>query len=269
MTTTASASSFITTRRRVTVLLFTFAAGSVDAIVYLRGHVFTANMTGNSVLLGLYVGQGRGPAAASSLVALASFIVGVLLGALLAGEGGDKVKTFTAVRREVFVEAAILAAFAATCFAPRSTSVGSSLLLIISTSGVAMGMQSAAVKRLSLPGIATTYITGTITSLFSGLVHHWRLQNSASARSSGAQAGVASAHPAPSSPSMRHSLSLQAQVFLSYTLAALISAALHTLWPSAVALLPVIAITGIGVYMLFAKPATRIAAVPPRQDVSA
>jgi uncharacterized membrane protein YoaK (UPF0700 family) len=273
VTTTTSASSLITTRRRVTVLLFTFAAGSVDAIVYLRGHVFTANMTGNSVLLGLYIGEGRGPAAASSLVALASFIVGVLLGALLAGEGGDRVKTFTAVRREVFVEAAILAAFTATCFAPRSTSVGSSLLLIISTSGVAMGMQSAAVKRLSLPGIATTYITGTITSLFSGLVHYLRIQNPGGTPGSGVQTGVASAHApahaAHGSPSMRHSLSLQAQVFLSYTVAALVSAALHTRWPSAVALLPVMAITGIGVYMLFAKPATRIAAVPPRQDVSA
>jgi uncharacterized membrane protein YoaK (UPF0700 family) len=266
---TTSASSLITTRRRVTVLLFTFAAGSVDAIVYLRGHVFTANMTGNSVLLGLYIGQGRGPAAASSLVALVSFIVGVLLGALLAGEGGDKVKTFTAVRREVFVEAAILAAFAATCFAPASAQVGSGLLLIISTSGVAMGMQSAAVKRLSVPGIATTYITGTITSLFSGLVHYLRIQNSLRAPGSGGQTGAGSAHVASGSPSMRHSLSLQAQVFFSYAIAALISAVLHTRWPSAVALLPALAITGIGIYMLFAKPAARVAAIPPRQDISA
>jgi uncharacterized membrane protein YoaK (UPF0700 family) len=244
------------------VLLFTFAAGSVDAIVYLRGHVFTANMTGNSVLLGLAIGQGRGPAAASSVAALLSFILGVLLGAFLAGEGGDRVKTFTSVRREVFVEAGILALFAATCLAPPTTSVGSSVLLVIATSGIAMGMQSAAVKRLSVPGVATTYITGTITSLFSGLVHLWRTQNVHPI----ATPGSASAH---ASPSMRHSLSLQAQVFLSYTVAALVSAALYMRWPSAVALLPVLAITGIGVYMLFAKPAARVSAVPPPQDVSA
>ena len=269
MTTTPSASPLITMRRRVTVLLFTFAAGSVDAIAYLRGHVFTANMTGNSVLLGLAIGEGRGPAAATSLVALVAFIFGVLLGAFLAGEGGDKVKTFTAVRREVFVEAAILTFFAATCLARPSTSVGSSLLLLISTSGLAMGMQSAAVKRLSLPGIATTYITGTITSLFSGLVHHWRTHKAHPAPSPGLKAAGIPAHAGPGSPSMRHSLALQAEVFLSYTVAALVSAALHTRWPSVAALLPVLAITGIGIYMLFAKPVQRIAAVPPRQDVSA
>lgn len=269
MTTTPSTGSFITTRRRVTVLLFTFAAGSVDAIVYLRGHVFTANMTGNSVLLGIAIGEGRGPAAATSLIALIAFIAGVLLGAFLAGEGGDKVKTFTAVRREVFVEAAVLALFAATCLAPPSPSAGSSLLLVISTSGIAMGMQSAAVKRLSLPGIATTYITGTITSLFSGLVHHWRTHKAHSAPHSGLKAAGNPAHTGPASPSMRHSLGLQAEVFLSYTVAALVSAALHTRWPSVVALLPVLAIAGIGVYMLFAKPATRVASVPPRQNLSA
>lgn len=257
----------ITTRRRVTVLLFTFAAGSVDAIVYLRGHVFTANMTGNSVLLGLAIGEGRGRAAASSVVALIAFIVGVLLAALIAGEGGDRVKTFTAVRREVFVEAAILACFAATCIVSPSVRNGS--LLAISTSGVAMGMQSAAVKRLSLPGIATTYITGTITSLFSGLVHHWRVHKAHSVPQPALKNPGTPGHAGPGSPSMRHSLALQAQVFFSYTIAALVSAAIYTRWSSVVALLPMLAIAGIGVYMLFATPATRVAAIPPRQDLSA
>lgn len=248
------------------MLLFTFAAGSVDAIVYLRGHVFTANMTGNSVLLGIAIGEGRGRAAASSVIALIAFIVGVLLGAFLAGEGGDKVKTFTAVRREVFMEAAILASFAGVCIVPPS--VPNSLLLIIVSSGVAMGMQSAAVKRLSLPGIATTYITGTITSLFSGIVHHWRAHKALSSPQQKAGAAGLGQHTA-ASPSMRHSLALQAQVFFSYTLAALVSAALYTRWPSIVALLPVLAITGIGVYMVFVKPAVQVPAVPPRRDLPA
>jgi uncharacterized membrane protein YoaK (UPF0700 family) len=269
LTITSSTGSFITTRRRVTVLLFTFAAGSVDAIVYLRGHVFTANMTGNSVLLGIAIGEGRGPAAITSLVALIAFIAGVLLGAFLAGEGGPKVKTFTAVRREVFVEVAILALFAATCLARPSASVGSSVLLVISTSGIAMGMQSAAVKRLSLPGIATTYITGTITSLFSGLVHHWRAHKAHSASHSGLKAAGNPAFTTAASPSIRHSLGLQAEVFFSYTVAAFVSAALHTRWPSVVALLPVLAIAGIAIYMLFAKSAAQLAAMPPRRDLSA
>jgi uncharacterized membrane protein YoaK (UPF0700 family) len=254
----------ITTRRRVTVLLFTWAAGSVDAITYLRAHVFTANMTGNSVFLALSVSQGQGAATVRALIALVAFIIGVLLGAILAGEGGDRVKTFTAVRREVFVETAVLVLFAIACVHPPSTSIHTTVVLVIFTSGVAMGMQSAAVKRLSLPGIATTYITGTITSLFSGVVHYWMARN---ARAAQPAPETASGHSRQAS--MRHSVGLQAQVYLSYTIAALACGVLHNYWPSGVAILPVLAIAGIGVYMLFAKPASRLPSVSTRQDLSA
>ncbi|HKT50909.1 MAG TPA: YoaK family protein [Candidatus Angelobacter sp.] len=264
MTTSSSASSFITTRRRVTVLLFTWTAGSVDAITYLRAHVFTANMTGNSVLLALAVGQREGAAVARASIALVAFIIGVVLGAIVAGEGGDRVKTFTAVRREVFFETAALALFAIVCVRPPTASIHAAGVLVIFTSGIAMGMQSAAVKRLSLPGIATTYITGTITSLFSGVVHTWITRKSRVARQA---AETAPGHPPQ--PSMRHSVGLQAQVYLSYTLAALACGVLHNYWPSFVAILPVLAIASIGIYMLFAKPATRLTSISSRQDISA
>ena len=40
--------------------MLTAAAGSTDAISYLGlGRVFTANMTGNLVLLGVAIGQGQ------------------------------------------------------------------------------------------------------------------------------------------------------------------------------------------------------------------
>lgn len=264
MTTSISASSFITTRRRVTVLLFTWTAGSVDAITYLRAHVFTANMTGNSVLLALAVSQREGAATARALIALAAFVIGVLLGAIVAGEGGDRVKTFTAVRREVFFETAVLVLFAIVCVHPPTASVHTAGVLVIFTSGVAMGMQSAAVRRLSLPGIATTYITGTITSLFAGMVHNWMTRKTRAERTA---AEAAAGHH--SQPSMRHSVGLQAQVYLSYTFAALACGILHNYWPSGVAILPVLAIASIGAYMLFAKPARRLTSVSSRQDLSA
>ena len=264
MSTSSSASSFITTRRRVTVLLFTWTAGSVDAITYLRAHVFTANMTGNSVLLALAVGQREGAAVARASIALGAFILGVLLGAIVAGEGGDRVKTFTAVRREVFFETAVLVLFAIVCVRPPTASVHAAGVLVIFTSGVAMGMQSAAVKRLSLPGVATTYITGTITSLFSGVVHNLMTRKSRATRQA-AEPGLGHPHQ----PSMRHSVGLQAQVYLSYTFAALACGILHNYWPSAVAILPVLAIAGIGVYMALAKPARRLTSISSRQDLSA
>ncbi len=53
------------------VLLFTWAAGAVDALTYLSAHVFTANMTGNTVLLGLSIGKASGADALRSSAALA------------------------------------------------------------------------------------------------------------------------------------------------------------------------------------------------------
>ncbi len=228
---TGSASA-ITSQRRITVLLFTWAAGSVDAIMYLAGHVFTANMTGNAVLLGIAAGQGKSTDAVRSLAALLSFAVGIVIGAMLVGEGG-KPKRWTLVRRAVLVETIILALFTAVCRAPVENSLV--ITLMVAVSGLAMGLQSATVKRLNLPGIATTYITGTITSLFSGLVHHhWgpgtRDQDANAAKST---------------------LRLQAAVFLTYTLAAVASGVLYRRWPTAVTLLPLIAIGSVTAYMYF------------------
>ncbi len=227
-----SSESAITTQRRITVLLFTWAAGSVDAIMYLAGHVFTANMTGNAVLLGVAAGQGRSTEAVHSVIALLAFASGVVIGAMLVGEGG-KPKRWTLVRRAVLVETIILAVFTAVCRAPQENRLV--ITLMIAVSGLAMGLQSAAVKRLNLPGIATTYITGTFTSLFAGLVHHhW-----------GPGPGEKDAHAAKST------LGLQAAVFLTYTLAAVASGALYRRWPTVVTLLPLIAIGSVTIYMYF------------------
>jgi uncharacterized membrane protein YoaK (UPF0700 family) len=51
--------------------------------------------------------------------------------------------------------------------APRGDSV---TLVLIALSGVAMGIQAAAVRHLGVPGVASTYITGTLTSLMAELV---------------------------------------------------------------------------------------------------
>src|SRR5262249_33886690 len=200
------------------VLLVTFAAGCVDAISYLAVHVFTANMTGNAVLLGIYVGQGRGAAAVNSLIAMIVFIAGVVLGAVLAGEGGDKAKTIASVRTEVIFETIILAVFAAAFLLPLPREARVVTLLVIISSALAMGLQSAAVRRLHLPGIATTYITGTITNLFFGITQHWgqRRQVPASDVAAGA------------TPALKRFLVLQAEVFLCYALAALLCGALFT-----------------------------------------
>lgn len=211
---------------RSTVLLFTCAAGSVDAITYLTAHVFTANMTGNAVLLGIAAGQGNGIPVVRSLLALLAFVAGVILGALAVGEG-ELATARSAVRGAVWIETFILVFFAASALAPPSFPNRLRVLLMIFSSGVAMGLQSAAVRRLKLPGIATTYITGTITALFSGLVHRTRLRKRL---------------PETTFVGLKHSMALQAQVFVCYATAAGVCAALHLRWPAGTAILPLIAL---------------------------
>lgn len=223
---------------RPTVLLFTWAAGSVDAIAYMAAHVFTANMTGNAVLMGISIGQGKSGAILNSLVALVVFIGGIVLGAVLAGESGDKARTLTAVRREILVECGVLVLFAATFLLPLPRDHKAVVLLLIIFSALAMGLQSAAVKRLHLPGIATTYITGTITSLFIGLTHHLA-----------PRARLARTEHPGIAPTWNPSLRLQAEVFVAYSIAALISAFLYVRWPSAVAWLPLVSIGTVAISM--------------------
>jgi uncharacterized membrane protein YoaK (UPF0700 family) len=63
--------------RDILVLLLAFTAGCVDAISYLDlGNIFTANMTGNTVLLGLSLVQAQWLAAGRSAVALAAYLAG-------------------------------------------------------------------------------------------------------------------------------------------------------------------------------------------------
>lgn len=152
--------------RDAMLLLLTGAAGIVDAISYLGlGHVFTAMMTGNTVLLGLALAQGAVYAALRSLLALFGFVAGVALGALFTGTESDQLAWPPGVTRALTVEAVLLAAFAVVWGLTVGRRSDGELHVLIALSGLAMGVQSAAVRRLGVPGIATTFITGTLTNL--------------------------------------------------------------------------------------------------------
>ena len=64
------------------LLLLSLTAGSADAAGFMGlGHVFTSNMTGNVVLLGIAIGSGHVSEAARSSYVLMVFMVGACLGA--------------------------------------------------------------------------------------------------------------------------------------------------------------------------------------------
>src|ERR1700758_425488 len=65
----------------VVLLVMTVATGIVDAVSYLGlGHVFTANMTGNIVLMGFRLGGAPGISLSRSIIALLGFMLGAVAG---------------------------------------------------------------------------------------------------------------------------------------------------------------------------------------------
>src|SRR5215210_8065799 len=155
------------TVRNAMVVLLSVVAGCVDAVSYLGlGHVFTANMTGNTVLLGLSLGQADWQAVLRSGVALVGFIMGVAVGTVIAGRDRERHAFWpTTVTLTLAVELAVLAAFALGFYL-----VGGVAYTLIVLAALAMGLQSTAVRRLGIPSVATTYITGTLTSVIEGAI---------------------------------------------------------------------------------------------------
>jgi uncharacterized membrane protein YoaK (UPF0700 family) len=169
-----------TAAREGLVLLLAFAAGCVDAISYLGlGHIFSANMTGNTVLLGLSLAQAQWPAALHSAVALAGYLTGVAGGAILierapapAPAPKDKRALWPPVVTTVFaLEWIILAALTLAGALLPAASSGASVSALIVLAAAAMGLQGVAARSLGVRGVATTFITGTWTSMMSGLVN--------------------------------------------------------------------------------------------------
>jgi len=161
--------------RDVMILLLAWAAGSVDAISYLAlGHVFTANMTGNTLLMGMNAGIGRHAEALRSATALVGYLFGVAVGALLAKSENRREKWTAGVTATLALETLVLGAFGVAWYFTGSTEASKPWYTLIAASGLTMGLQSVAVRQLGIPGIVTTYITGTLTSLVSGFVAHVR-----------------------------------------------------------------------------------------------
>lgn len=155
------------------ILLLAWTSGCLDALGFLElGRVFTANMTGNTVLLGMAIAQGDWLAMLRSLIAIVGFSLGVVFGTFLIRRNYEQNKQnwTSQITRALLVEACILLIFALTwAFALRTLQRGLIDNALIALSALAMGQQSATIISLGIPGISTTYISGTITTLMANL----------------------------------------------------------------------------------------------------
>ena len=146
------------------LLVLTFSTGLIDAVSYLGlGRVFTANMTGNIVLLGFGIAGSAGLPVLAPLVSLAAFLTGSALGGTLASTTGDRhaqhVARTLAIEIGLILTAAITAA--ATAVRP-NTLTGNAVIALLA---LAMGVRNATARRLAVPDLTTTVLTMTLTGL--------------------------------------------------------------------------------------------------------
>ena len=198
----------------IMLVLLACIAGSVDVMSYYRlGHVFTANMTGNTILLGLSIGQGNLASSLHSLAALAGFFTGALIGAFII-ENTEKAWSYY-VTLSITVETIII--FILTFIWIQKTQVLNNdvLYFSIALSAIAMGIQSAAIRHLNIPGVVTTFLTGTITtigmSVVKGIKRGFKKKT---------KEGIT---PLPIPKTLEQRIKLQVIVFLSYGFTAILT----------------------------------------------
>jgi uncharacterized membrane protein YoaK (UPF0700 family) len=147
-----------------TLLVLTFTTGLVDATSYLGlGHVFTANMTGNVVLLGFGIVGGGSLPVVAPLISLVAFLVGAGVGGALARKLADRHTRYLASALAIEVSLLAVAAIAVAAIDIRRGAVSS--YAVITLLAMAMGLRSATVRRIAVADLSTTVLTMTLTGL--------------------------------------------------------------------------------------------------------
>ncbi|MDH6126402.1 YoaK family protein [Kitasatospora sp. GP82] len=142
------------------LMVLTVVSGFLDAVSFLGlGRVFTANMTGNVVVVGFAAAGAPGFSAAASLTSLAGF----LAGAVLAGRFAVAMNSRPAHRwfGGALAAEAVLTALAAVTTA--FTAGAGARYPVIAVLAVAMGIRNASVRRTGVPDLTTTVLTMTLT----------------------------------------------------------------------------------------------------------
>jgi uncharacterized membrane protein YoaK (UPF0700 family) len=162
------------------LFLLTAVTGVVDAVSYLMlGRVFVANMTGNVVFLGFALSGDKQLSIAASLVALAAFMVGAVIGGRLALRVGSHRGRHLAAGMALtaaFVGAALVVSLFAARPVPAAARYPLIVLLALGT-----GVQNATARRMAVADATTTVLTQTITGLAAdsrlaggSYPHQWR-----------------------------------------------------------------------------------------------
>lgn len=162
--------SRMTRRRHTLVVVLTLVTGIADAIGFLAlGGAFSSVMTGNMVLLGLAGSVGDWALARHVGLAILSFVIGVAAGTWITGKATASDGVWPRrVTAALGVEAVLLLTFLVVwevTLADRNVLIEQ---LLLGLAALSLGIQSSAVQRFGVPGLSSTYLTGTLTNLVAG-----------------------------------------------------------------------------------------------------
>ena len=153
--------------------LLTLVTGLVDAACYLGlGRVFTANQTGNVVLLAFGAAKAQGLPVLAPTVSLVVFLVGAAAGgrlaSRLAGPAGTQVPP-PARRRWITIamlaELLLVVVAGVVAVGLPVGGGGARRYVVIGLLAAGLGLQNATVRRLAVPDVTTTVLTMTLTGL--------------------------------------------------------------------------------------------------------
>jgi uncharacterized membrane protein YoaK (UPF0700 family) len=145
----------------------TAVTGLVDAVSFLSlGRVFTANMTGNIVLLAFATAHVSGLSIARSLTALLAFLAGAVLGGrVMARASADSQIRFAAQAFLLEVAFLFAASFCGIGYRGDLQEHSFQPFALIALTALAMGTRNALVRKLAIPDLTTTVLTLTITGI--------------------------------------------------------------------------------------------------------
>jgi uncharacterized membrane protein YoaK (UPF0700 family) len=150
-------------------LSLTAVGGFVDAVGYIAlFEIFTANMSGNSVHVGMYLGQQNWAEMLRPLCAIAAYFVGMTLTRVTVQAAGRRgirrIASFT-----LAVEGVLLMLFARATPAMHLGQIvdlhSPAYFALVALLAFAMGVQTATLTHIGALTIYTTFVTGTLTKL--------------------------------------------------------------------------------------------------------
>jgi uncharacterized membrane protein YoaK (UPF0700 family) len=149
------------------LLAMTAVTGLIDAVSFLSlGRVFTANMTGNIVILAFATARVPGLSIPRSLTALLAFLAGAMLGGRIMARADAGSAIRFATQAFLLEDVLLLAAsFCAIGYRRDLLEHSFQAFALIALTALAMGTRNAAVRKLAIPDLTTTVLTLTITGI--------------------------------------------------------------------------------------------------------